>query len=75
MSKAIHHLKEDIEGYKKQKSHLDKEIKEDKDLVKSLRKQAKPASMARYRSYSPEQMKEHIAKEKDLLKRKEHGKR
>lgn len=75
--KAVNHLKDDIEGYKKQKKHLDKEIKEDKDLIKSVRKKAKPTSMARYRTYSSGDLKKHIKKEKELLKRKENkdGKR
>lgn len=66
----IKHLKEDIKDYKKERKHLSKEIEEDKELMKDIRKKAKPASMARYRTYSQGQMKEHMAKEKQLLKRK-----
>lgn len=36
--KVVSHLKEDIKGYQKQKKNLDKEIKEDKKLVKSVKK-------------------------------------
>lgn len=71
MKKAIKHLKEDIKDYKKQRKHLSKEIKEDKTLMKDIKKQALPASMARYKKYSPSQMKEHIGKEMKLLKKKE----
>lgn len=37
VKKAISHLKEDIKGYSKQRKHLKKEIKEDKQLVKTLK--------------------------------------
>lgn len=36
--KAVAHLKEDINGYKKDRKHLKKEIKEDKELIKSIKR-------------------------------------
>lgn len=44
VKKAVSHLKEDIKGYKKERSFLKKEIKEDKhlmDLFKRKRKRKK----------------------------------
>jgi len=34
---AIKHLKEDVKGYSKQRKHLKKEMKEDKDLIRVLK--------------------------------------
>lgn len=36
--KAVKHLKEDIKGYAKERKYLKKEIKEDKDLIKTIKK-------------------------------------
>lgn len=38
VKKAIKHLSEDMEGYRKERKYLLKEIKEDKELQKDLRK-------------------------------------
>lgn len=70
VKKALKHLKEDMAGYKKERKHLKKEIKEDKDLSKTLKRAAKPKSMGRYKDFSAKEMKEHMAAEKKVLKRK-----
>lgn len=36
--KSLSHLKDDISGYKKQGKELKEEIREDKDLIKSIKK-------------------------------------
>jgi transposase len=35
--KISSHLKEDVKGYQKQRQHLKKEIKEDRDLMKKVK--------------------------------------
>jgi len=35
--KAIEHLRKDMKGYKKQRSHLKEEIKEDKELIRDIK--------------------------------------
>lgn len=40
-SKIRSHLKEDIEGYKKERKYLKKEIGEDKDLMKVIKNSKK----------------------------------
>lgn len=69
-STAQRHLADDMKGYKSQRKHLSKEIKEDKELSKSLKKSESPKNMSRYKGYSKKEMEEHIAKEKKILKRK-----
>jgi hypothetical protein len=39
--KIVSHLKDDIKGYSKQRKHLKEEMKEDKDLIKKLKKKKK----------------------------------
>ena len=39
--KIISHLREDIKGYKKERKHLKKEEKEDKDLIKVVKRKKK----------------------------------